>query len=264
MKKTFLLLLSVLMVFSFVACSQPAMSEQDILDAAKKLLEEQEAKQTKEAPDIDVDNEEDDLNNSASGEVEREPEVDTAELAKNVALEMYPLRDGQVLFKFTNNNDSQIATMEATVTFYDDEQKLLKKYNGFFNAIEAGMDVYGLSYDLNDVEVDLTNYKTKFDVQDSDFYKNASADINIEANLSGDKIMAEVSNNGKSEISSLSVIALYYIDDELVGANTALAYDLGAGDFDVLEFWPPYGKSYKTLKYDRYTLIVNEAYTNNW
>ncbi len=267
MKKICYILLSVVLFLSLTACSQPTLNEKDILAAAQEILDKQAQEQEKDVEkqeDVDAKEEdESDNENSVSGVVDTETKVNTDELAKNITVDVYPLESGEALFKLTNNNSSDICSLNFTINFYDSDQKIIKNYETYFTALGAGREAYALSFDLNKSGVDFKNYKAQIDIEDYDIgYKNAIDSIKVEANVSKDgNVMAEITNTGSDSITSMNALALFYLNDELVGASYESSYDLKAGGFDVLEFWPPIDENFNTIEYDRYSVFINEAYT---
>lgn len=188
------------------------------------------------------------------------PQTDT----KSVSHTEFVTKDNEMVIIFQNNTGKSIPDFEAKITFYDANGKMLTVEDDGHDAVLPNAQVVSMVDLPTDSKGALVKY-AKYDVNitiDSkmQLYENLTNSIRIEDNKGAKGVVARVTNNSAKMIDELELVAVYYKDGVVVGAEEESENDIGAGKVATLEFSAPMDASYNTVAYDSYKIFVNQAH----
>lgn len=197
------------------------------------------------------------------------------DLLKNVVVEFVgDLQDNNCLLKVTNNNDENINFMGTDVILHDSSKDvdIYEHYPIYANGLGAHRSAYisiltgstDLKFDSFKAEYSLQKFRTTNHIDDITF--------TYDDDKSNKKITITYKNNSNADLDSFSTIVLFYKNEEIVGlgqfggcfkdsnSNCIEVFEKGKEVTEVVKY--PIAKDYKTkVDFDRFEIIVNEAYT---
>lgn len=169
--------------------------------------------------------------------------------------------DTGVIVIIDNNNDIDV-TVEANVTYYDDQQNMLSSdsynlwdcaKNGTGSiALEGPMDA-----DYNRVGYD--SFKVEYTVSDAhDNFSNDNlqSEIGITSNIGSDSgVTAEFTNNTGNSLDEIDSMCVYFANDVAIGYTSEMIW--GCDENVSVSYAPPMDSDFNPITYDDYTIYIN-------
>ena len=218
--------------------------------------------QQKVNPQGEVQTEPSDRDETDPSQAEQKPQND--ELSEDFVCEIVPLLNNEVLFKLTNHSEADIQQLTMHTEFYDEQDSSITDFEYYFKGVAAGQVLYAFSTHLKQYEIDPGNCRITYKIDHSDpGYVNVTGDIAIEDEIrEGDNytIVVTLVNTGSETIDYVNAFMLFYYEDELTGASERFAQDTAPGGSAELSFMPTPDANGRMIPYDRYEVVVSQAY----
>lgn len=185
-------------------------------------------------------------------------------LAKDLVCEMYPLLNKEILFKLTNNSETDISQLTMRTTFFDDKKNVITYFETYFKGVAAGQVVHVFSTSLKQYEIYPLDYHIAYKINDSDpTYVSAREHVEVVGEIkegSGFTFNVTIRNNGPHTIDFVNAFMLFYYEGELTGTSVRHALDLAPNGSAELPFLPTLDANRRMIPYDSYEVIVSAAY----
>lgn len=192
-----------------------------------------------------------------SGEEMKEAAPET-DLADSVVWQAYEL-PRELLIVVENENDQGLR-LEWNVVFYAEDGSMLSVENGYVQCCLPGgknVSTVRLPQDPENNLVAYSSYDVEVNVEESSS-DNYAAQISIQSNIAAaGGVAAAVTNETNTEMSSVSLICLYYQTGQVIGYASGYLYDLT--ERAAVEFDPPRDGQYQAMTFDDYEIIVMDA-----
>lgn len=189
----------------------------------------------------------------------------TKKAIENISTTDYSISKGVI--QVVKNNYSFPMRLEATIIYYDSNNKMLGKSSDENNYFEKGTECVLFFYAPTDSDYNIVpydHYKISYSAMPISGMKSNLKDINITSNIGADNVMLEVSNDGDISPEYTLVYILFFKDGEIVGLNYQYVNVSDPGSIDYLEFSFPYDEDYNTIQIDDYKIYVNYSYKYEW
>ena len=183
------------------------------------------------------------------------------ELAEQIDIEIYPLLNKSVLFELTNGGSETIVELVLTLHFFEEGEEEVIERETYFKAIGPGKTTYNF-LSLKDYDIDWERTQWGFSYNAYGFnYADAVDQIRLEYHENEDyTIGAVVVNEGSQTLELVKVLAIHYIDSEIVGAIERFTTELESGEEAILEFSRPHDADMRIVIADEIVLKVSHAY----
>lgn len=169
-------------------------------------------------------------------------------------------KNGKMIIVFRNNDSSKIPYFDAEITFFDANKNMVSVETDGHDAVLPGTEVVSIRETPENYE----SYEIAFKYGDyGSGYENLSKDVEVQDNVGENGVVARFTNNSDKEIEELEVVAVYYKNGEVIGADEEETYHIASGEYTTLQFYPPYDSEYKTIEFDSYKLYINQAHNFN-
>lgn len=175
------------------------------------------------------------------------------ELAKNVEYNVIETTSG-VALEVTNKNKETVG-VSFDVIFNDENGAMLEDSSASIDALApdqtqfVGAFITGNAY--ASAEVSMKAYSTS---------RTPVTDIAVEDNAVDNGVMVKITNNSKTDISSIEAFAIYYKDGNIIGFDNNYDSDLKQGGFSAVHINAPYDpQTYDSIAFDEYKVYV-QAY----
>lgn len=182
-------------------------------------------------------------------------------LAEQIDIKIYPLLNKSVLFELTNVGSETIVELILTLNFFEEGEEEVIERETYFKAIGPGKTTYNFT-SLKEFDIDLERTEWGFTYNAYGFnYADAVDQISLEYHENEDyTIGAVVVNEGSQALELVKVLAIFYIDSEIVGATERFTTELEPGEEGFLEFLRPYDEDLRMVVADEVVLKVSHAY----
>ena len=120
------------------------------------------------------------------------------------------------------NNSDYDCELNVSVEFYDDDDELVDTEEASVDVFSAGTENALIFYSKSEFAV----YKYKLKVKEkSEYYGSVNQNLSCEVSEHTDEAIISATNNGTTTASYVEATALFFKDDELVGAGSSYVVD---------------------------------------
>lgn len=169
--------------------------------------------------------------------------------------------DSGVIVLINNNNDIDV-TVEANVTYYDDQQNMLSSDSNYlWDCAKNGTGSIVLEgpMDADYNRVDYDSFKIVYSVSDAHdnfSYDNLQSEIEITSNIGSDSgVTAEFTNNTGNTLDELDTMCVYFANDNAIGYTTEIVWD--CAESASVSYAPPMDSNFNPIVYDNYEIYIN-------
>ena len=151
-------------------------------------------------------------------------EFDPQKAIRGVKAKTYDFKNAysQVLAMVIGNNSDYDCELNVSVEFYDDDDELVDTEEASVDVFSAGTENALIFYSKSEFAV----YKYKLKVKEkSEYYGSVNQNLSCEVSEHTDEAIISATNNGTTTASYVEATALFFKDDELVGAGSSYVVD---------------------------------------
>lgn len=186
------------------------------------------------------------------------------EAAQNIKYKVVETKDDLIVI--LNNKNKINLEAEIDVIYYDASGTVISKEKDHIWTFQAGkksVATFSYPYDNDYHRLVYNKVKVKISVDLDSFLTSTSRidDLKITTNMDSGSLNANVSNTSGTDIDAVMMTALLYKKGAIIAGIDGSIYELPAGEDKTVKFDIPYGDDFKTMAYDDYKIIVNEAYS---
>lgn len=183
--------------------------------------------------------------------------VNQKDLEKNIKTSGAVTKYG-TLIVFVNNKNTVAVDMEIEVEFYDSEGNLVGSDEDWLNGVGAKSEV---AIDMWDTPDNWETYKIYVDIEPTTEYVSFIKTLTIKHNNTGEKITVQITNDNDKEIEEIQVAVVFYENNQVVGYESDVEYDVKSGRSANFDLDYPYDSEYDDVYFDTYKVFINSATT---
>lgn len=162
----------------------------------------------------------------------------------------------RMVLALTNVSAETVPDISLQVIFYDKDGNIIGMEKDGHDVVLSGSTVITTKRITNEVS-DYASVEVIIDTERyTNSYTNHAESLEIDGDVSGDKVFLQVTNNAKQTISEVEIAVVYYKNGMIVGADDDTVVDLAVGKKHIFEF-----SGYETCGADEYKIFVNKAHT---
>lgn len=195
--------------------------------------------------------------NTNAGKNKDEVKVNPKKLEKNITTSGAVTKYG-TLIVFVNNKNNVEVDVEIEVEFYDSKGNLVGSDDDWLNGVGAKSEV---AVDMWDTPDNWETYKIYVDVEQTTEYESFVKLLTIKHNNTGEKITVQITNDNDKEIEEIQVAVVFYENNQVVGYESDVEYDVKSGRSANFDLDYPYDSEYDDVYFDTYKVFINSATT---
>lgn len=202
-------------------------------------------------------------NNDDDQQEDSQEMIDHNEIAQQVDLEIYLLKNKEILLEVNHVGEVDFSRLEIYLTLYEEDSEEAIEREFYFTAFGAGNLSYDFSSGLDEYTLDLDKTEIRYGYGSPYLkkYDDLSEFVSIEHTKNDNNSVAAIATNeGEQVIEHLAVVTIYYENNEIVGAHMRYATDLEPDQEVVFDFLSPIDDNNYIVTYDDYFIGVRTAY----